>query len=162
MKNFLCNGLIAVAGLVSLPGPLAKVQAPLPAAKADIDPRLSILQGFLADIDSPARALASTFISVADQYRLDWRLLPSISVVESEAGKTARNNNLFGWANGRAAFPSLSAGIETVAYYLANSSMYKNKDLNALLETYNPQTDYATRVKSVMQRIAPSKIAEEE
>lgn len=149
-----------MAGLVSLPGPLANLPPGVPFVEQRVDPRLGILQDYLNEIGSPANELAPTFISVADQYQLDWRLLPSISVIESEAGKTARNNNMFGWDNGRAAFPSLSAGIETVARYLANSTRYKDKDLDEVLAIYNPNTDYPARVKSVMQQIAPSKAAE--
>lgn len=163
MKKLFSNGLIALAGFVSLPGPVTTVPPPSPIAKQQSDPRLGMLREFFDEIHSPAKAkaLAVTFISVADQYQLDWRLLPSISVVESEAGKTARNNNMFGWDCGRAAFPTLSAGIKTVAYYLANSALYKDKDLDTLLETYNPNREYPARVKSVMQRIAPSELPAE-
>lgn len=160
MRNFFSNGLIAAAGLVSLPGPLANLPPQVPVVEQRVDRRLGILQDYLNEIGSPASALAPTFIYVADQYQLDWRLLPSISVIESEAGKTAKHNNMFGWDNGRAVFPSLGAGIETVARNLANSTRYKDKDLNGVLATYNPSIDYPTRVKSVMQHIAPSKAAE--
>ena len=52
-------------------------------------------------------------------YALDWRLLPSLSFVESSGGKAARNNNLFGWDSGRAAFSSAAAGIRAVASSLS-------------------------------------------
>lgn len=95
-------------------------------------------------------------MQAADAHGLDWRLLPSISFIESTGGKALKNNNLFGWDAGRAEFPSLSAAIHTVAYSLANSRLYKNKDLDEVLETYNPEADYARKVKSVMKRISPS------
>jgi hypothetical protein len=76
--------------------------------------------------------------------------------VESTCGKLARNNNLFGWDSGRTDFPSMTAGIHQVGYRLANSRFYKNKELNELLVTYNPNAGYADRVKSVMERIGRS------
>src|SRR5690242_17848024 len=72
-------------------------QSPPAGARACEDPRLLKLQKFFADTDAPARALSHVFLSEADQYDLDWRLLPSISFVESTGGKAARNNNMFGW-----------------------------------------------------------------
>ena len=75
----------------------------------------------------------------ADHNALDWRLLPSLSYVESTGGKSARHNNLFGWDSGRAHFPSPIAGIHTVGYYLSHSDLYKDKALDKLLATYNPE-----------------------
>jgi hypothetical protein len=95
------------------------------------------------------------FLEAADAYNLDWRLLPSISFVESAGGKATPNNNMFGWDQGRAHFPSLTAGIYEVGYRLAYSETYKNKDLDALLTIYNPVGPYAQTVKSVMHRISP-------
>jgi hypothetical protein len=76
--------------------------------------------------------------------------------VETTGGKAARNNNLFGWDSGRAAFSSAAAGIRAVAASLANSALYRNKDVDGILRTYNGSAGYARRVKDVMRRIAPS------
>jgi hypothetical protein len=76
--------------------------------------------------------------------------------VETTGGKSARNNNLFGWDSGRARFPSPIAGIHAVGYRLSHSDLYKDKELDALLATYNPNLEYRRMVKSVMQRIAPA------
>jgi hypothetical protein len=76
--------------------------------------------------------------------------------VESAGGKTAPNNNLFGWGSGRAHFTSPAAGIFVVAYRLAYSGLYRDKSLDKMLATYNPIAGWAPRVKSVMRRIAPS------
>ena len=64
--------------------------------------RLARLQAFFGKSDCPAKAYSDEFLTTADRYDLDWRLLPSISYVESTGGKSARNNNLFGWDSGRA------------------------------------------------------------
>jgi hypothetical protein len=93
---------------------------------------------------------------VADQNNLDWRLLPSISFVESGGGREARNNNLFGWDGGRAIYSSIRAGIHDVAERLGNSKLYRDKGVDEILRTYNPNTHYTGVVKSVMRRISPS------
>lgn len=162
MRRLLSSGVAIVAGMVSVPGIVCHVDVgvlsrrPLPEAGPGEDPRLQRLEQFFQEADAPAKALSHVFLSEADQYELDWRLLPSISFVESTGGKTARNNNMFGWDCGRAEFPSMSAGIRTVAYNLANSYRYKDKNLDGVLGTYNPSPEYSRKVKSVMLRIAPS------
>jgi hypothetical protein len=93
---------------------------------------------------------------VADQHNLDWRLLPSISMVESGGGREARNNNLFGWDGGKAIFISVRAGIHNVAARLGNSKMYRDKGVDEILRIYNPGANYPEVVKSVMRRISPS------
>src|SRR6266542_4379779 len=75
------------------------------------DPRVIRLTHFFKKGDCPAADLSRTFLEEADAHELDWRLLPSLSMVESTGGKAARNNNLFGWNSGRAEFASLSEGI---------------------------------------------------
>ena len=98
-----------------------------------------------------------SFMKVADANALDWRLLPSLSFVETSGGKGARNNNLFGWDSGRAHFPSLAAGIHAVGYRLKHTSPYKGKKLDTLLTVYNPGAEqYAAKVKSIMRRISPT------
>jgi len=120
------------------------------------DPRFAALQNFFRQQgDCPAAEFSQAFLEAADGNDLDWRLLPSISFVESTGGKWARNNNLFGWDAGRATFPTMTAGIHAVGYRLAKSELYRDKSIDELLATYNPNLDYGQKVKSVMRRIAP-------
>jgi hypothetical protein len=100
--------------------------------------------------------MASDFIHVADENSLDWRLLPSISVIESGGGKAYRNNNIFGWNNGLEPFPSLRAGLDLVASRLSHSPIYRNRDVIGKLHLYNPDETYADRVLGVMHRISPN------
>jgi hypothetical protein len=161
MRSLLSNGAMIFAGLVSVPAIITTVDAklaPKPSLPADTfkaDPRLPVLERFFESIDAPAKALSNVFLTEADQYDLDWRLLPSISFVESTGGKSARNNNMFGWNCGRAVFASMTEGIRTVAYHLSHANRYKDKDLDEVLWTYNPNPEYLRKVKSVMSRIAP-------
>lgn len=146
-----------MAAFLALPCPVANprhaIQAPDPNGA---DPRRERLEEFFGKRDCPALVVVGAFLHAADAYGLDWRLLPSISFVESTGGKAAKNNNLFGWDNGQAEFTSLSAAVYAVGYSLAHSRLYKNKDLDEILETYNPDAEYARKVKSVMYRISPA------
>lgn len=155
MMRFVSNGLM-LAGMLSLP--IAVQNAELPGAQAEYrnDPRLASLNRFFDEIDCPVKHLAAEFLRAADRHKLDWRLLPSISVVESGGGREAHNNNLFGWDGGRAIFSSVRACIHNVAERLANSKLYRDKDLDGILRVYNPNANYPTLVKSLMQRISPS------
>jgi hypothetical protein len=146
-----------MVGLVTLPVSLSPRQTPAPAPDYRNDPRLETLRNFFRDANCPAAEYAAAFLEAADYNALDWRLLPSLSYVESTGGKSARHNNLFGWDSGRAHFPTPVAGIHTVGYFLSHSDLYKHKALDKLLATYNPNIEYGRKVKSVMRRIAPSK-----
>jgi hypothetical protein len=154
MRKMFSNGMVVMAGVVSLPLGGSHADSAKPAqAEYRNDPRLPTLRTFFEKSQCPAAAFAGTFLEAADANNLDWRLLPSISFVESTGGKCARNNNLFGWDEGRAAFRSAIESIHAVAFSLANSALYKRKDVDGILRTYNPSADYAAKVKSVMRRL---------
>lgn len=152
MRRLLSSGLIVFAGMVAVPVAVAPLTGPETDYKKD--PRFAILRSFFSKADCPARHYAEVFLAAADRYNLDWRLLPSISYVESTGGKSAKNNNLFGW--GTASFSTPTASIHAVGYRLANSALYRDKDLDGVLSTYNRNADYPQLVKSVMRRIAPA------
>ena len=99
-------------------------------SKTDIkteDPRVLVMQRFLLDYNSPMYPYARTFITQADIYGLDWRLVVSISGVESAFGNIIPRgtNNAWGWrgenknADGWSQFASWDAGITTVTSRLA-------------------------------------------
>ena len=156
MRKLITSGMFVV-GMVSLPVSLSISQAHnTKPADYSHDPRLETLRKFFSKGDCPAAKYAESFLEAADAYELDWRLLPSLSYVESTGGKSARHNNLFGWDSGRAHFPSPMASIHAVGYRLAHSYLYKDKELDSLLATYNPNIEYVQKVKSVMRRISPS------
>jgi hypothetical protein len=151
MRRLFLGGLVVFAGAALQPGNL-----PFDQRDYQNDPRFHALRSFFEKRGCPAARVSSAFLQAADDYNLDWRLLPSLSFIESTGGKAARNNNLFGWDNGKASFQSMSAGIHTVGFRLANSDLYRDKELDELLATYNPYAGYGEKVKSVMRRIAPA------
>ncbi|MFL6448550.1 MAG: hypothetical protein ACJ746_12790 [Bryobacteraceae bacterium] len=140
----------------SAPRPNTAVKAkPTQQTAPESDARTERLKRFFSSLHCPVSYLASDFVRAADENELDWRLLPSISVIESGGGKAYKNNNIFGWANGEYLFSTLKAGIHEVAYKLGRSPLYRNRDVPAKLHLYNPNDEYATNVMTVMNRISP-------
>lgn len=152
------TGLVVFAGLLA--SPLANPADRPSMATLPEDPRLVRLQQFFEAKECPAHRFAKDFIAAADINSLDWRLLPSISIVESGGGKAYRNNNIFGWGNGNSRFSSIRAGIHEVARFLGTSPLYRDKSLDQILRTFNPEhSDYGPRVKAVMRQIARTEVA---
>ncbi len=148
MKN-----VLVVAGLLAAPFTTSVQQYRAQPTVDQNDPRLSRLTKFFADRDCPLRDSAKDFLLAADQNELDWRLLPSISFIESSGGKDYRNNNVFGWDSCKERFPSVRAGIHYVAAQLGRSNRYKGKNVDRKLQLYNPLPEYSQRVKAVMRAI---------
>ena len=138
------------------PVPTKPAPAKLPIAlSCPPDARILRLKRFMSHLHCPATSLAQDFVDAADDNQLDWRLLPSISVIESGGGKAARNNNIFGWDNGDQAFPTVRSSIHEIAYKLGRSRLYRNRDSVGKLRIYNPNAGYIESVVSVMNRISP-------
>jgi len=123
------------------------------------DPRLIRIRQYFIERDCPAHQYAEDFILAADRHELDWRLLPSLSMIESTGGKEARNNNMFGWDNCDVRFDDHRQGIYHVASRLAESKFYKGKSLDQALRTYNPRRAYGKKVKLVMAQLGPANLA---
>jgi hypothetical protein len=150
---------VVFAGLFVGPMAVDFAHGAEPASAAKNDPRLAVLENFFAKRHCPVRSLAGEFLIAADKNGLDWRLLPSISYVESGGGRLARNNNIFGWSSGRHRFSSVRESIHTVAAKLAHSKLYRNKDTDRILSTYNKRPRWAERVKAVMGSIGSPDLA---
>src|SRR3954451_3103930 len=164
---FASKQMMAVLGLFILPmGICLEKAGSAPNVKASVvrqssqvapapDPRTERLKTFFSSLHCPVSYLSAEFVRASDENGLDWRLLPSISVIESGGGKAYKNNNLFGWANGDYLFSTLKAGIHEVADKLGKSPLSRNRDVPAKLHLYNPNEEYATNVMTVMTRISP-------
>ena len=164
VPSFFPKQLLVAVGLFAFPLTMwtekrpPSVQ-PIPAKRLEPvspDPRTVRLKKFLTKLHCPVSDLADEFVHAADDNRLDWRLLPSISVIESGGGKAYRNNNIFGWNQGLEVFPTIRVGIHEVAFKLAKSPLYQNRDVLGKLRLYNPDESYPGAVLTVMNRISPT------
>jgi hypothetical protein len=143
--------ILLVAGLLAAPLATSVQEYRASPAVDAKDPRLAKLKSYFAKRDCPLKDSAKDFLVAADQNALDWRLLPSISMIESSGGKDYKNNNVLGWDSCKERFTSVRAGIHYVAAQLGKSRRYKGKDLNRKLQIYNPLPEYSQRVKAVMR-----------
>ncbi|MFZ0591288.1 MAG: hypothetical protein WAM39_12445 [Bryobacteraceae bacterium] len=155
-KNLLILAAILAAPLTIQLEYIARARVPEPQnTSAAPDPRTVRLHRFFAKLHCPIKDLAEEFVHAADDNDLDWRLLPSISIIESSGGKAYKNNNVFGWANGDHVFPTVAAGLHQVAFALGKSFIYRNRTTDQKLRLYNPADDYPARVEEVMYQISP-------
>lgn len=158
MTRMISRGLVLVAGLAAFSGQADPVSPPIKPA-VSTDPRLIRIRQYFIERDCPAHQYAEDFLLAADRHNLDWRLLPSLSMIESTGGKEARNNNMFGWDNCDVRFNTHQEGIYKVASRLAQSPFYKGKSLDRKLKTYNPRPQYGHKVKLVMAQLGPADLA---
>jgi hypothetical protein len=155
MTKYFSRGLVLAAGLLASPA----VADPDPIAVETVsrkDPRWILVKQFFLENGAPAHLYAEDFLIAADRNGLDWRLLPSLSIVESGGGREAHNNNMFGWDNCRVRFRSVKEGIYRVASRLKYSRLYREKTtLDQILWTYNPRKEYGIKVRALMAQLGP-------
>jgi hypothetical protein len=95
--------------------------------------RKTVLEKFFAKYKSPLKDNIDTFITVADKYNIDYRLLPAISCIESSCGKKLipGSYNPFGWGiygNNVITFNNYDEAIETVGQGLNKHYFSKGLD----------------------------------
>jgi hypothetical protein len=159
MTKSFSRGLVLAAGLLASSA-VAHTDPIRAEAISRKDPRWILVKQFFLDNGAPAHIYVDDFLIAADRNGLDWRLLPSLSIVESGGGREARNNNMFGWDNCRVHFQTVKDGIYRVASFLKNSSLYRKKtSVDEILWTYNPRKEYAKKVRALMARLGPAELA---
>ncbi len=108
------------------------------------DARPKIIEQFLASRNSPLADASEIFVTAADKYNLDYRLLPAIAMQESNGGKIIPNDsyNPFGfgiYGSTITRFSSWEEGINKVAKTLREE--YLNKGLispEQIMAKYTP------------------------
>lgn len=126
--------------------------------------RIKAVEEFFKGYKSILAGEATTFISVADKYQLDWKLLPSISMQESNGGRRmiADSHNPFGfgiYGSKVIKFSSFEEGIETVGKALREN--YLNEGLHTpeqIMAKYTPPSlakggTWAKGVRSFMEEL---------
>lgn len=97
-----------------------------------LDQRAQILTQYLTTYNSPLQYNAQDFIDAANQFELDWKMIPAIAGVESTFGKEIPGGyNAWGWGvygNQAIYFTSWREAIFTIARGLREN--YLNKGLN--------------------------------
>jgi hypothetical protein len=124
-----------------------------PALSSKVDARIARLERFFHFYGCPRPYHVAEYLRAADTYQLDYRLLPSISIRETQCGIAQWENNWWGYHPHQQTFPSVEVGIDYVSKQLAENPYYKGKMLHDKLFTYNPRTPYPDEVKRIMRQI---------
>jgi hypothetical protein len=133
----------------------ADVRGPLPIRipVPQPDHRVAGLERFFKLYGCPAPHHVAEYLRAADNYGLDYRLLPAISVRETLCGVQAWENNRWGYHPHEQRFPSVEVGIDFVARVLTEGYFYKGKTLEQKLLMYNHRAAYTDEVKAIMRQI---------
>ena len=110
------------------------------------DKRVAILKAFFRQHESPLYDHAEFLVAISDEYGLDYRLLPAISMQESGACRVIPHNsyNCWGWGiygNKITRFNSYPEAIEAVAKGIKMN--YIDKGLTTteqIMSKYNPSS----------------------
>jgi hypothetical protein len=92
---------------------------------ATMDGRAAALRKYLRDQGSPLTSYAELIVKEADTYKLDWRLVPAISGIESRFCRITPvdTNNCWGWRGGPGgtwqSFEDYGVGIKVLTSRLA-------------------------------------------
>ncbi|MBI2033386.1 MAG: glucosaminidase domain-containing protein [Candidatus Levybacteria bacterium] len=133
-------------------------------AQAEITPtndvRAKVLREFLLTYNSPLAQSAETFVSTADKYGLDWKLVAAISGVESTFAHQLPYNsyNAWGWGiygDNMIRFSSYDEAIETISKGLSERyiKQWGAKDVYAIGRYYAASPTWAERVTHFMDKI---------
>lgn len=125
------------------------------------DARVSLIENYLKKYKSPLAAKAKIFVDKADQYQIDWRLLPAISVIESSGGVRIPygSYNAWGWGipTGKGSgitFKSWDEAIETISKALKEKYIDKGLDTpEKMNRKYAASKTWGTKVRSAMTKI---------
>jgi len=122
------------------------------------DTRGERLREFFQSYQSPLAPYADFIVKTADDYSLDWKLVPAIAGVESTFGKFIPYNsfNAYGWNNGDFYFENWQEGIEVVSKNLKENYIDKwgAKTVGEIGAIYAPPSPFwAGRVAYFMGEI---------
>lgn len=125
------------------------------------DERIDQLKGYLAAHNSPLAPESAHFVTEADRFGLDWKLVAAIAGTESSFGKhvPAGSYNAWGWgiptgAQAGIAFGSWKAGITAVSEALARRYLARGAvTVEQIGRIYAASPRWAGNVRSLMSRI---------
>lgn len=130
---------------------LAPTPTPIPLTK---EQKQAKLRAFLKKYNSPLVDSTNDFIDASEQYNVDWKLVPSITGVESTFGKflPAGSYNAYGWGGGLIRFESWRDSIHTVTKALAEKYIARGLTTPMLIQRVYapPSTTWGNKVTYFM------------
>ena len=142
------------SNLINEPQSGVRVYASLPTKFPSIDgevgasdARPEIIKQYLEKYNSPLIPYSNLIVEVADEYSLDFRLVPAIAQQESNLCKIIPPNsyNCWGWgihSKGTLGFVSFEEGIKTVSKGLREEYLNKGySTVEDIMSKYTPQSN---------------------
>ena len=141
------------------------VFAEIPTDIKIVDSRVLALKYYLKNYDSPLAEHAELLVTLSDQYKLDWKLIPSIAAVESNFGHKIpggkdpdyTSHNAWGWGvygTKVINFRSWEDGIDTVVrgirIHYSDLGMITPYQMN---NKYSSNPDWGWQVDFFMQEL---------
>jgi hypothetical protein len=134
----------------------ASLASDIPENQTLLDVRTKALKQVFAKYNSPLLEQAQYFVKYADEYGVDWKLLPAISGLESTFGKFLMpgSYNAYGWGGGRIYFESWEDGIRTINKSLRARYIDRGADnVWSIGPIYAESPTWAVRVNIFMEEI---------
>ncbi len=135
----------------------AKLSIPNNSQVSALDARVIALRKVFQKYNSPLIGESEAFVKYADEYNVDWRLLPAISGLESSFGVHLMPGsfNAYGWGGGHIYFESWKDGIKVINKALRANYMDKwgATDVWSIGPIYAESKTWSVRVNSFMQEI---------
>jgi hypothetical protein len=131
-----------------------KTNTNIVSGKADHQKKVNAVYRFLSRWGGPAKYYAEDFVAASEKYGIDYRLVASISIVESGGCKhTFRPYNCWGW--GKKTFRSYEEGIYTVTQGLATKYIARGlKTPSQMGRVYAPPSKtWGAKVSSLMSQM---------
>lgn len=131
--------------------------------------RAEIIDSYFESKNAPLAGYGKKFVEEANEHDIDWRLLPAIAMRESTGGRHSCkkvSNSVFGYGSCKFGFKSIDESIEIVARSIGGNNpktarYYKDKNTEAILKTYNPDSiipGYSKQVIKIMKSISPEEV----
>ncbi|HVZ67539.1 MAG TPA: hypothetical protein VG917_04720 [Patescibacteria group bacterium] len=121
-----------------------------------IDVRTKALENVFKRHNSPLAGQAYAYVKYADEYGVDWKLLPAISGVESSFGIALMpgSYNAYGWGGGHIYFNSWEDGIRSIDEALGENYYAKGAtDVWKIGPIYAESPTWSVRVNGYMNEI---------
>ncbi len=121
-----------------------------------LDTRAKAVQNVFKKYNSPLSDQVHFYVKYADEFGLDWRLLPAISGLESTFGKFLMpgSYNAYGWGGGHIYFESWEDGIKVINKALRENYIDRGAtDVWSIGPIYAQSPTWSIRVNAFMQEI---------
>ena len=135
---------------------------------ATFESRAALVDAYFAKHNSALEGYGMKMVLAADKYQIDWRLVPTIAMLESTGGNHPCKNdpeNFAGWNGCKGdRFDSIDHTIEVISmnlggYSPATERAYNGKTIKQIINAYNPPSiapNYLRHALLVMNEISPT------